>query len=272
MVTCQHHAAMPMTNPRLSSSSSAWAVSWSTPRPSSNGLSTGTPDVRLWETPVAETVHLPNMGKNCKAWQSWIIKTHKTVILGDFRHNTTTNSIWNDQENTWPGGSWEFVEKIFSIWRHETDMKSKVKINMLQPLSYSLPLHCSSFVQAFLCFNNPWATSIPIDLDWSGRTNQVGLQVLSEGNMQRCYTANKHFRFVFWSLKHVWAFLNLWDCMALSTVQGTLSESTLDIHGQQPAIRHLCWQKKVRYRERIRSGNANIVYACYRSFWLVSRL
>lgn len=114
-------------------------------------------------------------------------KAHKTVILGDFRHNTTTNSIWNDQENTWPGGSWEFVEKIFSIWRHETDMKSKVKINMLQ------------------------ATSIPIDLDWSGRTNQVGLQVLSEGNMQRCYTANKHFRFVFWSLKHVWAFLNLWE-------------------------------------------------------------
>lgn len=199
-------------------------------------------------------------------------KTHKTVILGDFRHNTTINSIWNDQENTWPRGSWEFVEKIFSIWRHETDMKSKVKINMLQPLSYSLPLHCSSFVQAFLCFNNPWATSIPIDLDWSGRTNQVGLQVLSEGNMQRCYTANKHFRFVFWSLKHVWAFLNLWECMALSTVQGTLSESTLDIHGQQPAIRHLCWQKKVRYRERIRCGNANIVYACYRSFWLVSRL
>ena len=54
-----------------------------------------------------------------------------------------------------------------SSWRRsfpsedmKTDMKSKVKINMLQPLSYSLPLHCSSFVQAFWCFNNPWATFI----------------------------------------------------------------------------------------------------------------
>lgn len=224
MVTCQaHHTAMPMTNPRLSSSSSAWAVSWSTPRPSSNGLSTGTPDVRLWETPVAETVHLPNMGKNCNEWQSWI-RHKKTVILGDFRHNTTTNSIWNDQENTWPGGSWEFVEKIFSIWRHENGHEKQGKNQHVAAPILQSSIALQQFRASILVFQQ--------------------------------------------SLSHIY----LWECMALSTGQGTLSESALDIHGQQPAIRHLCWQKKVRCRERIRCENANIVYACYRSFWLVSKM
>lgn len=111
-------------------------------------------------------------------------KAHKTVILGDFRlsaqyYLTVFGMIRRTRGQQVHESSWR---RSFPSEDMKTDMKSKVKINMLQTLAYSLPLHCSSFVQAFWCFNNPWATSIPIDLDWSGRTYQVGLQVLSEGN------------------------------------------------------------------------------------------
>ncbi len=45
-------------------------------------------------------------------------KAHKTGSLGEFWHNTTTYSVWNDQETAWPAGPWDLVEKIFSIWIH----------------------------------------------------------------------------------------------------------------------------------------------------------
>ncbi len=88
------------------------------------------------------------------------------------------------------------------------------------------------------------------------------LQVLSEGNIP---TNISGLSFDHWSMYEL--SFNVWEYMTLSTGQATRSESTLDIHGQQPAIRHLitsiCRQKKVRCAlpGEIRCGNTNI-YVC----------
>lgn len=130
----------------------------------------------------SETVHLPNMGKNWKEWQSWIRHTKQLFsgTFGTILRLTVFGMIRRTRGQEVHESSWR---RSFPSEDMKTDMKSKEKINMLQPLAYGLPLHCSSFLQAFWRFNNPWATPIPIDLDWSGRTYQVGLQVLSEGNI-----------------------------------------------------------------------------------------